>query len=981
MKHIRFFSILLSLVMLLSVSVFASGESGGVWTIVASDYSDASSTADTTEMFADLNRQGAAESLVLLENNNDALPLDKGESVTLIMAGSYRLSGGGSGASSASAAAVITPQEGLELDPDVTLAHFVDATNTSASGGASGGSGEASEAEAEDNAVNFSDFIASDALAKEYASDSTTAILWLSRYPGEGNNRYATEGDWYLSENERSALSLAKQNFETVVVVLNLPSIDMAWVEEYDVDAVILYGYAGAQGGGALADLLTGKDNFSGKLAETLASLESYPAYENFETRALGVDRFTMMDDSLRHLAWWLDTPNPAYGYDNGDWIRPYDEYYFTKYEEGIFNGYRYFETFAPIVAAYNDSVPSEEQTEFTVYYKFGYGLSYTDFDMEITGTVLPEAVPTVNDPQRITLNIRVTNIGDTAGKDVVEVYYNAPDGVLENPAMELVAFAKTDVLRPGESETVEITFDCYDMSDWYEDAAAYILMAGDYSIYVGDSIDAARENSVVWSLDCRDYTVVAEGENLAGPDQPGGVYDQYLADFPEIALTELTKADYAGTKPGTDLGVLKNDTDIQDHVIGGSATRERFQAAMRNSDGSENYISPDSDYTYTEYYNHLYDQVMEAISDAQRLYADEDKADIQLIDVYNGTASMDDYLDQWTDIELCATVVGAGRVSQIFTGTTSDGRGVACGDGLQGNERLGVPAFSVSDGPNQIHGTTGATTTAWVCGNNRARTWNEALMEQIGEATGYESLAVSTEILLGPAMCINRYPLCGRNYEYFSEDPVLTGVISAALIRGIQKSGCGVSPKHYACNQSEGENNDRWNKMDAIVSERALREIYTKGFEIVVKTSHPTSVMTGYNTVNGHYCAGNSELMGLLYEYGFDGISMTDWSGDWGNVLYDLHNGTEMLMPSNVYMLSYLYDALLISENEGRGLSYREAGGDFDVGLTIDRDTLEMRVANILNTEMRMRVFFDYYGLEYTPEALPENQFETTIR
>ncbi len=977
MKHIRILSLLLCLVMLLSVTAFASGE--GVWTIVASDYSDATSTADTTDMFAPLNRQGAAESIVLLENRDGALPLDKGEAVTLIMAGSYRLSGGGSGASNASADAVITPQEGLDLDPDVTLAHFVDAANTGASGGPSGGSGEASEAETNEDAVYFSDFLESDALAKEYASDSTTAILWLSRYPGEGNNRYATAGDWYLSENEEKALALAKEYFDTVVVVLNLPSIDMAWVKEYDVDAVILYGYAGAQGGGALADLLTGKDNFSGKLAETLASLESYPAYENFETRALGVDYFTMTDGSLRHLAWWLDTPNPAYGYDNGNWIRPYDEYYFTKYEEGIYNGYRYFETFEPIVAAYNASVPGAEQTPFTVYYKFGYGLSYTDFDMEITDVTLPSAVPTASAPQEITLTVKVTNTGTTAGKDVVEVYCGAPDGVLENPSMELVAFAKTDVLQPGENQTLEITFDCYDLSDWYEDAAAYILMAGDYTIYVGNDIDEAKENAVVWTLDCRDYTVVAKGENLGGPDQPGGVYDQYLADFPEIALTELSKADYAETKPGADLGVLKNDTEIQDHVLGGSATRERFQAAMRNSDGSANYISPDSDYTYTEYYNHLYDQVIEAISDAQALYASEGKADIRLIDVYNGTATMDAFLDQWTDIELCAAVVGAGRVSQLFTGTTSDGKGVACGDGLQGNERLGVPAFSVSDGPNQIHGTTGATTTAWVCGNNRARTWNEPLMEQIGEATGYESLAVSTEILLGPAMCINRYPLCGRNYEYFSEDPVLTGVISAALIRGIQRSGVGVSPKHYACNQSEGENNDRWNKMDAIVSERALREIYTKGFEIVVKTSHPTSVMTGYNTVNGHYCAGNAELMGLLYEYGFDGISMTDWSGDWGNVLYDLTNGTEMLMPSNVYMLAYLYNALLISDG-GRGLSYREAGGDFDVGMTIDRETLRLRVANILNTEMRMRVFFDYYGLEYTPEALPEAEFQVSI-
>lgn len=947
--------------------------------IQASNYSDASSTEDTTTMFQDLSRQVAQESIVMLENNG-TLPLDSGSKITLISAGQFKLSGSGSGGSRASDEATITPAEGIEANSDLV---FVREVKDEEKQGGMGSPAEATEAETVELKKDFTEFISSEEKAKEYAQDSDTAVIWISRSPGEGNDRYAVKGDWYLSDEEEKALEYSTKYFENVIVFLNLPNIDMEWVEKYDVDAVLLYGYAGAQGGNAVADILSGAVNPSGKLVDTLASVESYPSDPNFDTFALDVQEFTMTDTSLRHFPWWLDTPNPAYGYDNGTWIRPYDEYYFTKYEEGIYNGYRYFETFEDIVKEYNAGVSEEEQVPFKVYYDFGYGLSYTDFSVEIIDYEFPKELPTTENDLQISVTAKVTNTGDVAGKDVVQLYYGAPDGVLENPSMELVAFAKTDELQPGQSQEVKITFDVYDMADWYEEDAAYILMGGDYHLYLGDSLDGAKENSVIYTLDADEYTVVREGSNLAGPDQEDGTYDQYIETFPEIELTELSKYDYENTKPEGDAGIRKNDTEITDHAIDSdSAKRNRYEAVINGEDGTANYESPDKNVSSQEYYTDLLEKTNAAIADAQALYETEGKAKYQLIDVYEGNCTMDEFLAQWTDIELCAYILGAGRIGQQFSGTVQE-EGTRNPDGVQGNARLGVPEFSVSDGPNKVGTSNGCTTTAWPCGINRSQTWNEELIYEVGKATGYECLAGSTEILLGPALNIHRHPLCGRNYEYFSEDPVLTGVIAAALTKGIQESGCGVSLKHFVANQMEGENNDRWNKLDSIMSERTLREIYMKNFEIVIKNTDPISLMTSYNMVNGKYASCADELLQIAKEeWGFDGISMTDWSGDWGNAVTMFQTATDLGMPSNIYMLTYIYTALNIAQEEGRGLSYQEAGGNFDIGKTLTRDDLEAVVKNILNTTMRMKVFADYYGLNYDEISNYEGttQFDTKL-
>lgn len=948
--------------------------------IQASNYSDASSTQDTTEMFADLSRQIAGESIVMLENNG-VLPLESGSRITLISAGSFRLSGSGSGGSNASEEATITPAEGIEANSDLVLVREVKDEEQQ---GGMFGPPESTEPEAEEElAKDFTEFVSSEEKAAEYAADSDTAVIWISRSPGEGNDRYAVKGDWYLSDEEETALEYATKYFENVVVFLNLPNIDMAWVDEYDVDAVLLYGYAGAQGGNAVADILSGAVNPSGKLTDTLASIESYPSTPNFDTFALAVEEFTMTDSSLRHFPWWLDTPNPAYGYDNGTWIRPYDEYYFTKYEEGIYNGYRYFTTFEDIIADYNAGASEEDQAAFEVYYDFGYGLSYTDFEVEIVDYMLPEEIPSTENDLQISITAKVTNTGDTAGKDVVQFYYGAPDGVLENPSMELVSFAKTEELQPGQSQEVTVTFDVYDMADWYEEDAAYILMGGDYSLYVGDSLDGARENSITYTLNVEDYTVVREGSNLAGPDQEGGTYDQYLDAFPEIELTELSKYDYENTKPDGEEGIRKNDTAIEDQAIDSDgAKRNRYEAVINGEDGTENYESPDKDVSSQEYYTDLLEKTNEAIAEAQNLYEEEGKAQYQLLDVYEGNCTMEEFLEQWTDIELCTYVLGAGRIGQQF-GDEEQEEGARNPDGVQGNARLGVPEFSVSDGPNKVGTSNGCTTTAWPCGTNRAQTWNEELIYELGQATGYECLAGSTEILLGPALNIHRNPLCGRNYEYFSEDPVLTGVMASALVSGIQESGYGVSLKHYAANQMEGENNDRWNKLDSIMSERTLREIYLKNFEIVIKNANPTSLMTSYNMVNGKYASCADELLQIAKEeWGFNGISMTDWSGDWGNAVAMFQTATDLGMPSNIYMLTYLYTALTISQEEGRGLSYQEAGGNFDIGRMLTREDLETIVQNTLNTTMRMKVFADYYGLDYSEisDYQATSQFDVTL-
>ena len=867
----------------------------------------------------------ADESMVLLENNNDVLPLKAGCTISFFANGSYLMSGGGSGTTSAKDSDKVTIEEGLNASFDVV------------------------------NTISNYNNLTEEKVA-EYAANSTAAVIQITRSSSEAVDRSVKEGDWYLSSSEKNMLSLVSKAFDKVIVVLNtVGPIDMAWVDEYQIDGVIYAGTPGQEGGNAVADV-----NPSGKLTDTWATIESYPSTENIDSFILGTETYTSgSDDTEKHFPYWGSVPNPSTGYDEGEYTRPIDEYMYSKYEEGVYVGYRYYDTFDTIIDGLDDQV----------YYPFGYGLSYTDFEMTVVDmdydTVTQDL--TNNDGQ-ITVTVTVENTGDVAGKEVVQLYYNAPDvdlssgEIIENPDIELAAYSKTDLLEPGEKQTITLSYDICDMASYYEAIASYVMGDGSYTVYVGNDVKDAQDRkagtySVQTYGSSLDYNIVEECTNLSGLDQENGTYAKYLEEYPEIELTELSKYDYENTKP--DASESLRASDYQLSSIPNAGQGNRYNKWSKSS-------------TYSNVVN-------EAIQEALAL----GDAEYKLIDVYNGTVDMDTYLDQWTPIELITFIEGAGNIGQLYGGTSAGGSS----SNTQEISRLGITSFGLSDGPAQVGGSgSNGYSIAWPTATNMATTWNEELIEKVGEAIGQEAIEKNTDYWLGPSLNIHRTPLCGRNFEYFSEDPIVSGTMAAALTRGAQSQGISVALKHFAANNQEVE---RWNHYDSIMSERTMREIYLKGFEIVVETADPWGIMSAYGQLNGVHCAKSTELFEIVRdEWGFDGTIMTDWEGDFGNAVRSINSGNNGLFPSFTGMTSYLYNAYMITttgktldgeevaaDADGNyTLDYANAATDEEIGASLTREALENAAAGMLETMMKMYSFADDNGIEYVN---PYNQEE----
>ena len=872
----------------------------------------------------------ADESMVLLENNNNVLPLSKGASISFFANGNYLMSGGGSGTTSAKDSDKVTIEEGLKESFDVV------------------------------NVINNYNNLTEEKIS-EYAKNTTAAIVQITRSSSEAVDRTVSEGDWYLSSEEQNALSLISKAFDKVIVVLNtVGPIDMAWVDEYQIDGVIYAGTPGQEGGNAVADVISGEVNPSGKLTDTWATIESYPSTENIDSFILGTETYTSgSDDTEKHFPYWGSVPNPSTGYDEGEYTRPIDEYMYSKYEEGIYVGYRYYDTFDTII----DGLDNE------VYYPFGYGLSYTDFEITVDEMDYDTTTQDIsNNDGQITVTVTVENTGNVAGKEVVQLYYNAPDvdlsngAIIENPDVELAAYSKTDELEPGEKQTLTISYDICDMASYYEDIASYVMADGTYTVYVGDDVkDAqAREAGTYTVLtygSSLDYNVVEKCTNLSGPDQANGTYEKYLEAYPQIELTELSKYDYENTKPDASENLRASDYDLSS--IPNPGQGNRYDQWSKSEE---------------------YDEVVNsAIEESLAL----GEAKYKLIDVYNGTVDMETYLAQWTPIELITFIEGANNIGQLYGGTSAGGSS----SNTQEISRLGITSFGLSDGPAQIGGSgSSGYSIAWPTATNMAMTWNEELIERVGEAFGQEAIEKNTDYWLGPSLNIHRTPLCGRNFEYFSEDPIISGTMAAALTRGAQSQGISVALKHFAANNQEVE---RWNHYDSIMSERTMREIYLKGFEIAVETANPWGIMSAYGQLNGVHCSKSDELFEITTdEWGFDGTFMTDWEGDFGNAVKTINAGNDGLFPSFKGMTSYLYNAYMITttgktldgeavasdENGNYTLDYANAATDEEIGASLTREALENAAAGMLETMMRMYSFADDNGLEYNN---PYNQEE----
>ncbi len=667
-----------------------------------------------------ISRQLASQGMVLLKNEDNTLPFSRNDRVGVIGKECLEIIRGGGGSANVKTEYVKNLYDGLKEKANENKVLFFEES-----------------AEIAKDTLNYSV-----PLLNELEKSIDTAIVTIKRFASEGSDRllgsnllanieknaYKGEDDesitdsyednvgyFYLSKRELNLLEkIEKSNIKNVVLLLNIAStIDLSFINNYSkLKAVLLVYFPGMESGTAIADVLCGDVNPSGKLVDTIAyNYEDYPSSDSFDY-----------------------SPDV------------------TEYKEGIYVGYRYFETYA----------------KNKVMYPFGFGLSYTEFEYSNCNFCKNDDV--------ITLTVDVKNIGLVSGREVVEAYICPPVKALERPSIELKGFYKTKELEAGETERVEISFSLYDISSFDESGAtghtaAWVLEKGDYNFFVGKS-----------------------------------VRDLYFCGTLNIEETLNLK-----------------------------------QLQLRFN-GSK------------------YNQINKNIKTTTK----KDKY-VSLYDVQDGNATLEQFIEQLSIEEL--VTLSQGQPPAFPLGTA----------GIGNIKKYDVPNPQTADGPAGIRRS--VNTTCFPCGTLIACSWDEELQYKMGKAMGYEGYNTNLDIILAPSMNIHRNPLGGRNFEYFSEDPLITGKTASAIVNGVQSEGLCATIKHFAANNCEYYRKSN----NSVISERALREIYLKGFEIAIKESNPAFVMSSYNLLNGVHSSENPQLLrGVLRdEWGYEGAVMTDWRND----------------------------------------------------------------------------------------------------
>lgn len=694
-------------------------------------------------------REMVAEGLVLLKNDNKALPLKQGETVSVFgrMQNHYYKSGTGSGGM-VNVAKVVGILDALNECKDVNvnqkLAETYAAWDKEHPVELGLGWGQEPWSQAE--------MPVTDELVQEAAGESDSAIVIIARTAGEDKDNTLEKGAFMLTDIETDMLRLVRENFQKMVVLLNVGGlIDMSFLDTISPDACMYVWQGGMVGGYGVVDVLVGDVSPSGKLTDTIAyDIKDYPAYDNFG----GEER--------------------------------------NFYAEDIYVGYRYFETFA----------------KDKVRYPFGYGLSYTDFKIDVKHASLDFEKGVAN------ICVKVTNTGKRLGKEVVQVYGEMPQGRLGKPSRVLIDFAKTKELVPGLSDELKFEIPLDRMASFDDSGATghrncYVLEAGDYTIHVGNSIRNTTESL-----------------------------------FFELAETvELQKLQEA-LAPYEKFDRMKPFCDENGRML-----IEYEETPLVTVD--------------------MYDRREQELPEEIPVTGDKG---ITLLDVKEGRATMDEFVAQFDDEDLACFVRGEGMGSSLVTaGTASAFAGVS--PNLIAHK---IPSVCCDDGPSGMRLDSGMKAFSLPNGTLCGSSFNRELNTRLYALLGLEMTANKVEVLLGPGMNIHRHPLNGRNFEYFSEDPYLTGSIATAQLEGLKSSGVSGTIKHFCGNNQEYHRHT----MDSVISQRALREIYLKGFEIAVKSGYADSVMTTYGLVNGLYTAGSYDLNTTILrsEWGFTGVVMTDW-------------------------------------------------------------------------------------------------------
>lgn len=748
-----------------------------------------------------------SEGIVMLKNDNNALPLDTDKEVAVFgrIQFHYYKSGTGSGGM-VNVTKVVNILDGL-IDNGVKVNEKLlgtyrkwDKENPFDLGEGWGG-----------EPWSQKEMPLDEGLVKETAKSCETAIVIIGRTAGEEQDNRLEAGSYLLSDDEIAMLTVVRENYKKVVLLLNVGNIiDMTDINRIAPDSVLYVWQGGMTGGKGTADVLTGKVSPSGKLPDTIAYKASdYPSDANFGR------------EKNRDI-----------------------------YAEDIYVGYRYFETFA----------------KEKVLYPFGFGLSYTEFEIKTEKAEITEGA--------VKLSVSVKNIGSYKGKEVIEVYCEAPQGRLGKAARVLCGFEKTRELVPQEEQVVEIAVDIaklasYDDSGVTGNKSCYVLEAGEYKFYVGSDVRSAE------------YACSFEqGEDL--------VTERLTQSLAPVESFERIK-------PVCEVGAF-------------SIGREAVPVSEVDESARRLEKLP-KEIAYTG-----------------------DKG-IKLWDVKNGKNTMDEFIAQLSDYDLSCIIRGEGMGSpRVTAGTASAFGGVS--ENLNG---FGIPAGCCSDGPSGMRLDCGTKAFSLPNGTMIASSFNKELTSELFTFMGLEMAANKVDCLLGPGMNIHRHPLNGRNFEYFSEDPFLTGKMASAELKGMAGAGVTGTIKHFCANNRETNRHF----IDSVVSERALREIYLKGFEIAVKEGGASSVMTTYGRVNGLWTAGNFDLNTVILreEWGFKGFTMTDW---WANINV---RGKEPDKTDLAAMARAQNDVYMVcpdgEKNDDNTLAALENGG-------IERCELQRNAANI---------------------------------
>ena len=823
----------------------------------------------------ELVRSIAPECTLFLKREDDTLPVQPGR-VALYGSGARKTIKGGTGSGDVNVRHYVTIEEGLEKAGfEITSKNWLDAYDKVIADGRIEFIAQVKK-EAAELGINAVMYGMGKAMPEpEYKIDmdapADLAVYVLSRNSGEGADRVPGEGDINLTATEIRDILCCCRNYEKFVLVLNVGGmVNLEPVME--VKNILLLGQLGTPVGDVLADILTGKSYPSGKLAMTWAPIEQYPSTEGFGD----------MDD--------------------------------TVYTEGIYVGYRYFDT-----------------AGITPTFPFGYGLSYTQFTI---------GAPSVTaDEKEVSVKVSVKNTGAHKGKEVVQLYVNKPSGKLDQPYQRLMAFAKTKELEPEESEEVTLSFQTEELASYDEESASYIMEKGIYYLLIGNS---SADTTVCAGLSLDETAVVKKCKNIC----PG-------AELPEF------KIDAAKEVAAVDVPVYDLHAD-------------KIQTAVITYSGEPEELPKTKECTFE--------------------------------DVQNGKASLDDFVGNLTNEQLAYLSIGyfedqAGMASMI--GAASQSVAGAAGETCQRLKELGVPTAVMADGPagirvcttykvvgDRIKGMANPLAgmmdfmepeqlqmmasmtpkpteeelnaplnymycTAIPIGTALAQSFNVKAVEALGAMVGEEMEQFGVNLWLAPAMNIQRSPLCGRNFEYYSEDPVVSGNIAAAMTQGVQsKKGCGTTIKHFALNNQETNRT----ASNSIVSERAIREIYLKNFEICVKKSAPEALMSSYNLVNGVHTNNSREIQTAVLrdEWGYQGVVMTDWYavGDFisqadarknkyeaGSASGCIHAGNDLTMPG---MRTDFDDIMQAIDNK-------------DARYPITRAELQVTAKQVLNTVLRL--------------------------